>query len=53
MADRIRPGAGTGDDAGMPIPKAVRWVLWALWWGCLAFSLWFFWELYVLYTSDT
>lgn len=38
-------------DAGMRIPKAVRWLGWALWWGCLAFSLWFLWALYVLYTS--
>jgi hypothetical protein len=33
------------------VPRAVRWVLWVLWWGCLAFSVWFFRELYNAMTS--
>ncbi|ALO95056.1 hypothetical protein SHL15_3952 [Streptomyces hygroscopicus subsp. limoneus] len=39
-------GAGAGDDAVMRIPGAVRAALWVLWWGCLAFSVWFLWSLY-------
>lgn len=34
-------------DAVMRVPRPVRWVLWALWVGCLVFSLWFFREVYV------
>ncbi|GGW17951.1 hypothetical protein GCM10018980_30520 [Streptomyces capoamus] len=39
-------GTGVSDDVLMRIPGAVRWALWVLWWGCLAFSVWFFWTLY-------
>ncbi len=44
-------GTGTGaaavsEDVAMRIPGAVRVALWVLWWGCLAFSVWFFWTLY-------
>jgi hypothetical protein len=35
----------------MRIPKLVRWGLWALWWGCLAFSVWVFWSLYEAMSS--
>jgi hypothetical protein len=33
--------------------RGLRLLLWVLWWGCLAFSLWFFWMVYVVYTTDT
>jgi hypothetical protein len=37
----------------MPMRRGLRLLLWVLWWGCLAFSLWFFWMVYVVYTTDT
>lgn len=52
MAGKIPAAPGVRDDAGMRIPKAVRWGLWTLWWGSLAFSLWFLWALYVVLTTD-
>jgi len=35
------------------VRREVRWLLWALWLGCLVFDLWAFRVLYLLYTSDT
>lgn len=49
--ERMLRVPGRCDDPSVRLPRALLWLLWALWLGCLVFAVWFFVTVYLAMTD--